>query len=140
MEAPSNPEDGRAKGSAALLGRYGSSLGSSYNTSSLLTTNWSSLAGNGTWAANHYHRWGWSHGPLYCGSLRVGFSGDVDSSDSGDSYIGFGINRVNFGSVPGSGVCGGNYPINFGSGYFHHPWNPQPSPQYDSLRGFIGGR
>ena len=59
----------------------------------------------------------------------MGFSADLDTSDSMDSVIGIGLYNPQ--------ACGGGLPITTGTGYFHHVWHTQPSPNYASLQGQI---
>ncbi len=80
----------------------------------------------GAWAAGCWQRLGWQHGVSSHGGLRLGLSGDNDSSDSIDSYIGLGGT---------AGSCCGAYSA--ASGYLAYPWGGYPSPSYAPLQGQI---
>ncbi|MCB9681076.1 MAG: hypothetical protein H6733_06345 [Alphaproteobacteria bacterium] len=100
----------------------GPPMPSSVTTTNQLTPEWQAIAAGGRWSANGWQRWGWSHGFSACGGLRVGFTGDKDTTDSRDSGIGIGFYLANTGCNPLD--AGWTY----GSGYYHHPWAGRPTP------------
>lgn len=74
------------------------------------------LATTGTTSA-YFHRFGYVNVTNGWGTkIRVGFSGDVDTSDSGDTIIGAGLECTS--QCLTSAVTGG--PHNTGSGYYKH--------------------
>ncbi len=104
----------------------GSVIGSSQGTTGLLPANLQSVVAGGVWAAHEWHRYGWQHGNVACGGVRLGFSADNDGSDSRDSAIGVGL-VVNGCAIPDSR----------GSGYFHYYWGGHPNPRSSGLRSQI---
>ena len=76
-------------------------------------------------AANTWHRFGWHPGSSSHGGARLGFTGDNDSSDSQDSYMGVGTRGM-----------GQSYGID-GTGYAHYPWPGAPSPATARLAGQV---
>jgi hypothetical protein len=105
----------------------GAVLSSSQGTSGLLPASLQTVTAGAAWAAYTFHRYGWQHGSISCGGVRLGFSADDDSSDSRDSGIGVGLDVNGCGSVSNPG----------GSGYFHHPWPGHPIPNSAGLRSQI---
>ena len=103
----------------------GAALGSAQGTNNLLTNTWKSITAGGVWGAYAWHRWGWHHGTSSHGGARLGFSADNDASDSIDAALGFGLHAAESPSIA------------TGSGYYHYPWNPVPSPPAASLQGQI---
>jgi len=106
----------------------GSIPSSTQSTTNLLPSAIRACVGGNRITANTYHRWGWNPGYSSHGGARLGFTADNDSSDSMDSYIGFGLQR--------GSSSGGAYES--GSGYCQYPaWSPAPTPMYAGLKGRI---
>ncbi len=73
-----------------------------------------------SFTAAHWHRWGYITDDNDWGAnARVGFSADIDTSDSSDSIIGLGLRC--FGSCPGQATDGSAH--NKGSGYYIYDAN-----------------
>jgi len=119
LSVPANTARGLANGATQP---------SSQGTTGLLSATWKGVVQGGKWGANLWQRWGWSHPNGGCGTARVGFTADNDSSDSTDSGIGLGL----------GGNMGCTNQMSYGSGYYHYSgWSPQPSPLAAGLQGQI---
>jgi len=104
----------------------GGQIYSTQGTSGIAPSAITQVTSRGAWAAGCWQRLGWQHGVSSHGGLRLGLSGDNDSSDSIDSYIGLGGT---------AGSCCGAYSA--ASGYLAYPWGGYPSPSYAPLQGQI---
>ncbi|MCA9572323.1 MAG: hypothetical protein KC656_31000, partial [Myxococcales bacterium] len=110
------------KATAQVLAN-GAPLTSTRDTRDKLTPAILSIAPAGVWSATGFQRWGWNHGTRFCGGLRVGFSGDGDSTDSRDSAIGIGFHLENHICNPADYRA-----LDYGAGFYHYPWPGHPEP------------
>ena len=83
------------------------------------------IATPGTWC-DHWHRWGYVNYVDGWGTrIRIGFSGDIDDSDSQDTLIGIGIHHEKL-----------NCPHDYGSGFLMWPPKSKP-PHCGTLPGYL---